>query len=148
MNLVAEEIYLGRFDTEIGTDRIENQIQKGEKNFSLPHLTAFRMSKEEIVYNWLQYAGQIATQYFVVQGKPDPKERLFQVPFPPQVWHNIRKFLQNFSALPLWVNTDLSLTVFGGRQNNIFWKTVFETCKTPQGMTVLAKPINLNDMIQ
>ena len=83
-----------------------------------------------------------------MQGKPDPKERLFQVPFPPQIWDNIRKFLQNFSALPLWVNTDLSLTVFGGKQNNIFWKTVFESCKTPQGMVVLAKPINLIDMIK
>ena len=148
MNLVAEEIYIDRFDTEIGTDKIENQIQKGEKTFPLLHLTAFRMSKEEIVYNWLQYAGQIATQYFVMQGKPDPRERLFQVPFPPQIWDNIRRFLRNLSALPLWVNTDLSLTVFGGKQNNIFWKTVFETCKTPQGMVVLAKPINLIDMIK
>ena len=148
MNLIAEEIYVGRFDTEIGTDKIENQIQKGEKKFPLPHLTAYRMSKEEIVYNWLQYAGQIATQYFVIQGKPDPKEQLFQVPFPLQIWENIRKFLQSLVALPLWVNTDLSLTVFGGKQNNSFWKTVFETGRTPQGMTVLVKPINLIDMIK
>lgn len=70
------------------------------------------------------------------------------IPFPPQIWDNIPKVLQNFSALPLWVNTDLSLTVFGGKQNNIFWKTVFESCKTPQGMVVLAKPINLIDMIK
>ena len=148
MNLVAEEIFIDRFDTEIGTDKIENQIQKGEKTFPLPHLTAYRMSKEEIVYNWLQYAGQIATQYFVMQGKPDPKERLFQVPFPPQIWENIRKFLQSLSALPLWVNTELSLTVFGGKQPNGFWKTVFETGHTPQGMVVLAKPLNLIDMIK
>ena len=47
MNLVAEEIYIGRFDTEIGTDKIENQIQKGAKKFPLPHLTAYRMRKEE-----------------------------------------------------------------------------------------------------
>ncbi len=147
MNLVAEEIYVGKFDADIGTDKIENQLQKGE-TFPHDHLRAFRMSKEEIVYNWLQFVGQIARQYFIMQGRPDPQERLFQYSFPEQVWENIRKFLQNLAALPLWVNTDLSATVFGGKQNNGFWKTVFETGRTPQGMQVLAGPLNLIEMIK
>jgi hypothetical protein len=50
-------------------------------------------------------------------------------------------------ALPLWVNRDFSETVFGGKQNNSFWKTVFETGNTPQGMPVLAQPLNLIQMI-
>lgn len=80
-------------------------------------------------------------------GKPDPKEQLFQYPFPEQIWDNITRFLRNLTALPIWINRDLSETVFGGKQNNGFWKTVFETGRTPQGMLVLAQPLNLIEMI-
>ena len=146
MNIIAAEIFIDKFDSEIGTDRIESRIQKGD-TFSLDHLRAFRMSKEEIVYNWLQYCGQVARQFFIMQGKPDPQDRLFQEPFPEQVWENLRKFLRSLAALPLWVNSDLSTTVFGGKQNNNFWEAVFKTGKTPQGMQVLSKPLNLIEMI-
>ena len=146
MNLIADEIYIDKFDTEIGTDKIENRLQKGD-DFSHDHLRSFRMSKEEIVYNWLLYVGQIARQYFIMQGRPDPQERLFQYPFPPQIWVNITRFIKNLMALPLWVNRDLSETVFGGKQNYGFWKTVFETGRTPQGQQVLAQPLNLIAMI-
>lgn len=147
MNLIAEVVYIDKFDPEVGTDKIENKLQKGEQ-FKLEHLRAFRMSKEEIIYTWLQYVRQVALQYFITMGKPDPKERLFQIPFPDQVWVNIRKFLENLAALPLWVNVDLSDTVFGGKQTNNFWKTVFETGRTPQGMSILAQPLNLIEMIK
>ncbi|MDV6348850.1 HNH endonuclease signature motif containing protein [Nitrosomonas sp. Is35] len=147
MNLIAELIYIDKFDPEVGTDKIESKLQKGE-TFAHDHLRAYRMSKEEIVYNWLQLVGQVARTYFITLGRPDPMGRLFQIPFPDQVWENIRKFLENLMAMPLWVNTDLSDTVFGGKQNNGFWKTVFETGRTPQGMTVLAQPLNLIEMIR
>jgi hypothetical protein len=132
MNLVADEIYAGKFDTEIGTDKIESRLQKGQ-DFPLDHLRAFRMSKEEIVYNWLGYVGQIARQYFIMQGKPDPQERLFQYPFPEQVWDNIGKFLRSLKGLPLWVNRDLSETVFGGKQNNSFWRRFLRQDAPPRG---------------
>lgn len=147
MNLIAETIYIDKFDEDIGTDKIESKMQKGEV-FTHDHLRAYRLSKEEIVYNWLSYVGQIARQHFIILGKPDPQSRLFQYPFPEQVWENISKFLKSLLAMPLWVNRDLSETVFGGKQNNGFWKTVFETGQTPQGMQVLTKPLNLMDMIR
>jgi hypothetical protein len=50
--------------------------------------------------------------------------------------------------LPLCVGTDLSDTVFGGKQNKSFWKTIFETGRTPQGLQVLAKPLNFIEMIK
>jgi len=147
MNLIAETIYINKFDDSVGIDKIENKIRKGDV-FSHDHLRAYRLSKEELVYNWLQYLGQIAQNYFIMQGVPDPKDRLFQIRFPEQVWDSMRKFMKSLSELPVWVNTDLSESVFGGKQNNNFWKTIFETGKTPQGMQVLAKPINLIHMIQ
>jgi hypothetical protein len=147
MNLFAQEIYTDKFDPGIGTDKIESRLQKG-KDYPHDHLRAFRMSKEEIVYNWLSYVGQIARYSIITLGKPDPQKRLFQYPFTEQVWDNITKFLRNLAALPLWVNRDLSETVFGGKQNPSFWKTVFETGRTPQGMQVLAQPLNLIEMIK
>jgi len=147
MNLIAEELYLGKFDESIGTDKLENRLRKGDQ-LPLDHIRAYRISKEEIVYNWLQYVRQIAQQFFIMQGKPDPHSRLFQIPFPEQIWDNQRRFLRSLIALPVWVNLELSDSVFGGKQNNSTWKTIFETGKTPQGMQVLAKPINLIEMIQ
>ena len=147
MNIVAEELYIDKFDDGIGTDKLENRLRKGDP-IPLPHLTSFRMSKEEVVYNWLSFLKQIASQYFIMQGIPDPGPKLFQVPFPEQVWENMRKFLRSLSALPVWVNIELSDSVFGGKQNNSHWKAIFETGKTPQGMQILSQPINLIEMLR
>jgi len=147
MNVIAEEIYIGKFDGDIGTDKIESRLQKGEL-FPHAHLCAFRMSKEEVIYNWLRFIKQIATNYFITTGKPIQEEKLFQYPFPDQLWINIRSFIRNLAALPLWVNKDLSATVFGGKQNNSFWQTVFETGRSPQGVQVMPQGINLVEMIK
>jgi hypothetical protein len=69
MNIIAEEIYTGKFDPAIGTHRIENRIQKGEK-IPEDHLRAYRLSREEILYNWLKYVQQIVKFYFIMLGKP------------------------------------------------------------------------------
>jgi len=147
MNIIAEEVYIGKFDSDIGTDKIENRLQKGD-NFPLGHLRAYRMSKEEVLYNWLRYIQQIAKFYFINTGKPIQEEKLFQYPFPDQLWENIRHFVRNLSELPLWANKELSETVFGGKQNNSFWQTVFETGKSPHGVQVMVQPINLVEMIK
>ena len=54
MNIIADEILIGKFDFDIGTNRIENQIQKGE-SLPMEHVRAYRMVKEEVLYNWLKY---------------------------------------------------------------------------------------------
>ena len=147
MNIIAEELFTGTFDPDIGTSRIENRIQKGD---TIPedHLIAFRMSKEEILYNWLRYIEQVIKHYFIMQGKPIEERKLFQYRFPEQLWERIRTFTRNLRNLPLWVNHELSLTVFGGKQNYEYWQTIFESGRTPQGLTVLAESLNLMKLIQ
>jgi hypothetical protein len=147
MNLIAEVLYIDKFDDGIGTDRLENRLRNGE---IIPHahLIAYRMSKEEVIYNWLGYLKQIASQYFIMQGIPDPAEKLFQIIFPDQVWGNIRNFLLSLSALPVWVNVELSGSIFGGKQNNNYWQNIFTTGKSPQGMQVLVEPVNIIRMMQ
>ncbi len=147
MNIVAEEIYIGRFDPDVGTYRIEYKIQRGE-DIPEDHLTAFRMSKEEILYNWLGYIGQIIKHFFILQGKPIQENKLFQYRFPEGLWVRIRIFMGNLKSLPLWVNKELSSTIFGGKQNYEYWQTIFETGRAPQGFQVLPQPLDLMEMIR
>lgn len=146
MNIIAEEIFIGKFDPDIGTNRIENKLQAGE-TVPLDHVRAFRMSKEELLWNWLKYVSQIIRNFFIMQGTPLNEAKLFQYKFPPPLWDLIRKFVRNLTNLPLWVNTSLSSTVFGGKQNYEYWQHIFEKGKTPQGQPVLPEPINLMKMI-
>ena len=146
MNLIAEELFIGKFDSDIGTYRIENRLQSGE-NLPLDHVRAFRMSKEEILYNWLRYVQQIIKNYFIMQGTPVQENKLFQYHFPVPLWERLRTFIRNLSNLPIWVNKDLSSTVFGGKQNYEYWQGIFEKGKTKQGNPILAEPINLMKMI-
>jgi hypothetical protein len=147
MNLIAETLYVGQFDPSIGTSRVENRVQKDE-DIPEPHLRAYRLAKEEILYNWLRYIGQIVKNYFIMNGKPIKEEKLFQYRFTDSLWESIETFIQNLGKIPLWANRELSKTVFGGKQNYDFWQTVFESGKTPQGQQVLVAPINLMHMIQ
>lgn len=147
MNIMAEEIYIKKYDGEIGTYRIENKVQKGEA-IPLEHLIAFRMSKEEILWNWLKYITQIVQSFFIMGGIPIDEKKLFQYSFPPNLWERLRVFIKNLHALPLWSNMALSATVFGGKQNYEYWQRIFETGKTPQGQEVLPAGINLMEMLK
>jgi hypothetical protein len=147
MNLIAETLLVKQFDMELGTARLENKVQKGE-DIPEPHLRAFRMCKEEVLYSWLSNARQIVQMHFLMSGQPFDQDRSFQYEFPTQLWERLRAYLVNLRALPLWVNRDLSATVFGGKQNNDFWRTVFLDGKTPQGQQVLAAPLNIMEMIK
>ena len=69
MNIIAEEIFIEKFDFEIGTAQLESKTQKNEV---LPeeHMRAYRMAKEEILYNWLKYLSQIIQTHFISLGHP------------------------------------------------------------------------------
>jgi hypothetical protein len=99
------------------------------------------------MYNWLKYIEQIVKNYFIMQGKPIQEEKLFQYRFPQPLWERIRIFVGNLKNLPIWINRDLSLTVFGGNENYSYWQSIFETGKTPQGSQVLTEPLDLMKMI-
>lgn len=147
MNLVAEVLLLDQFEMERGTARLENKVQKGD-DIPEPHLRAFRMCKEEVLYSWLSYVRQIVQVHFTMAGQPFDQSRSFQYKFPEQLWDRLRAYLINLRTLALWANRDLSATVFGGKQTSEFWRTIFLDGKTPQGQQVLAAPLNLMEMIK
>jgi len=147
MSLIADEIFIGKFDPSLGTYRLENRIQKHEK-IPEDHIRAHRMAREEVIYVWLGYVRQIIENYFILMGKPVDKKKLFQYKLPEGVWDRVGTFVHNLSQLPVWINYELSLSVFGGKQTYEYWQKIFETGNSPQGQKVLPEPLNLMKMIE
>ena len=148
MNIVAEAIYIDKFDPKRGTQYIESDVQKG-KEIAEPHLRAFRMSKQEILHSWVRLVRQVVYQYFVNMGKPIDENRLFQQEIPEPCWKNIENFINALGRLPLWVNKDLSLSAFGTKRTNEYWLSIFQTGNTPDGGIVLPSGgLNLTEMIK
>jgi hypothetical protein len=147
MSMIAEKLYIGKFDDEIGTRRLENKIQTGE-DVPEVHLRAFRMAKEEILYCWIGYIGQIIEHHFIQMGRPIDKERIFQYPFPEQLWTNIGNFIENLGRLAIWKNREASQTAFGAKQTYSFWQNIFESGTSPNGLKVMPVGLNIMEMIK
>jgi len=108
------------------------------------------MAREEILYNIMRYLRDCVKRFYLMQGHTIEDDELFQQKFPDTLWDIIRKVIRNFAFLPVWVNKDavVSSSVFGGKQPYDFWKTIFDTGSTSSGQPVLAKPLNLDDLLK
>lgn len=147
MNIIADVILVDKYDFDIGTNRLENKVQKGEQ-IDWNHVVAYRMMKEEIIYAWLGYILEIITMYFAANGIPTyNRTNFFQEEFPEQLWINISRFITNLWNLPFWRSKELSSTIFGGKQNYGFWQQIFKTGKSVQGEQILGEPIDIRTMI-
>lgn len=146
MNCFATVFYIGQWDPDKGGRQVETRLQRGE---AIPegHLRAWRIGREEILGNVMQWVRLVLEQYYAWTGKYVDKERLLQYPIPEDLWNRVETFLKSLAGLPCWIDKGLSTTVFGAKQNRDFWKQVFETGKTPSGVRVLTKPLDVNEMI-
>lgn len=147
MTLLAEILFVGKWDPEIGGRKLENRVQKGDP-IPEEHLRAWRIAREEILANVLGWVRLVIENYNAYTGRMIDKEKLLHSTLPEDLWKRIRNFLTRLAALPCWIDKNLSITVFGAKQNLDFWKKVFETGTTPTGVRVLAQPLNLQTMIQ
>lgn len=149
LNILAEEIYIGKFTPDVGVYRIEQRIiDHKDRDITDDHLIAYRMSKEEVMFNWQLYLQKVIESYFSNTGKMYDRDKLFQSEFPDQIWINIRNFIKNLKALPLWKDRGMAATVFSGKNTYNYWKTIFETGNTPDNAIVLVKPLNYVEMIK
>ena len=148
-NILAEELLIGRYDEQTGTRRLENTIAAGNgDNIPDSHLTAYRLFKEEIMYNWVKYLRRVIVNYFANTGVLNDEDNLLQQKLPDQVWENLRNFTVNLRDLPVWRDRSMSATIFGGKNNSNFWDVIFRTAAAPDGTPVLAAPLNLMEMIK
>lgn len=149
MNIIAQEIYEEKYDMEIGTNRVENKLRKGDY-IPAEHLIGCRMAREEIIYNWLKYIQAHIRRFFLMQGEMIEEELLFQTAFPQILWEQIRNMVVNLSNLPIWKNIEetISSNIFGGKRTYDYWNQTMKTGITPGNIPVLAKGLNLDDLIR
>jgi len=147
MTMFASIFFMGNWDPEIGGQKLESRLQKGDK-IPETHLRAWRIAREEILGNILVWVRLVIENYYAWMGRPIDKERLLQRRLPEDLWKRIEIFLRNLSYLPCWIDKNLSITVFGVKQNLDFWTTIFEKGTAPNGVRVITKPLELSDMIQ
>ena len=149
LNIIAKEIYVNKFSPEIGVARIEDKIIKhNDDDITDEHLIAYRISKEEIMYNWLVFVKYVIKNYFSNNGVMYDESSLFQQKFDEQLWMNIKNFICNLKNLPLWKDRAMANTIFSGKNTYDYWKTIFTTGKTVDNVPVLSKPINYVEMIR
>ncbi len=69
-------------------------------------------------------------------------------PFPDELWSILKNVLENIANLPCWIDYELAKTIFGGKPKRDFWKTVFEDGVSPTGIRVLARGLDLKELMQ
>ena len=147
MSLFAEVFFIGKWDPETGGRKLETRVQKGD-SIQEEHLRAWRVAREEVLGNVLRWLRLVIENYFAFAAQMYDKEKLLHRPLPDTLWDRMRNFLTNLGELPCWSDKNLSTTVFGPKQNLDFWAEVFQTGKTQLGLQILAKPLDLTQMIQ
>ena len=147
MSLVAEVFFVSHWDPEIGGRRLENRIRAGDK---IPdgHLRAWRLARVEVMANVVHRVRRVVDNYFAVTLKPVHEGRLLHDRLPDEAWDNIRNFLESLAGLPCWIDRNLSGSVFGPKRNLDYWERVFNTGQSPDGVQVLAQPLDLFQMIR
>ena len=147
MSMFADTFFVGKWDTELGGRKLEDRVLKGE---SIPHehLRAWRIAREEVLVNVLDWIRLTIENYYAYTGELLDKERILQKSHPDAVWVNIQNVLDGIADLPCWVDTKLAQTIFGGKPNRDFWKTIFRTGVSPTGIRVLTTGLDLKDLIR
>lgn len=149
MSIIADTIYIGKFNPETGMNRIEQRIlDRRDTGISDDHLIAYRIGKEEIVHEWVPYILKVIKMYFLNQAISYDENNLFQTRFPDQLWQNIERFIVNLAALPLWKDRSMSASHFSGKKNYEFWRRVLASGRTPDGVQILLDGLNYIEMIQ
>lgn len=147
LNIIADRIYIGGWDPEIGSGKLESKVQNGQ-DVREDHLRAHRMGKEEILQAWVGLALAVCQTVVISSGSIWDIERPFQRLLPETVWGSLDNFVVNFSRLPLWKNRALSSTVFGGKQNMQFWKDAFANGTANQIQILPGGGINLVELMK
>lgn len=146
MSLFAETFFIGKWNPDIGGRKLEDKVRQGEP---IPddHLRAWRVSREEVTVNIIRWVPTVIENHNAAMGKTVDRDRLLLSHLPDAAWDNISRFLGNLAKLSCWANHELSSSVFGPKQNNDYWHTVFETGISPSKVMILQEPLVLRNMI-
>ncbi len=147
LNILADRIYIGKYDFEVGSGKLESKVQKGEP-VAPEHLRAHRIGREEVLHALFGLVLDVCQMSVVSAGTYWDKDSPLQRRLPEAAWTTLDNFIRNFGELSVWKNQSLSSTVFGGKQNFQFWKDAFKT-GTANGVPILGgQPLNLLDLMK
>lgn len=147
-DILAEEIYIGKYDKNIGNHRIEALVRnKKDINITDEHLIACRLSQNGVFYNLMQYIKEIIKMYFSKIKDKFSEDNLFMYKFDEKLWEDITTFIKEFYKLQLWRNRELAQDVFFGTSPAETWKEIFETGKTKDGIQVLENIIDITKIL-
>jgi len=147
MSLFAEVFFVSHWDPDLGGRKLESNLQAGD-NIAEGHLRAWRITREEVLGNVTRWMRLVIANYFAYTGKVFREERPMHVRLPDELWTRMRNFLESLAALPCWIDRNLGQSVFGPKQNLDYWDTVFRTGRSPSGVQVLAKGLDLQEMVK
>jgi hypothetical protein len=150
LNILADTLYINKFDLNIRFGRIEKNIrEKKDTQYSDDYLIAYRLGKEEILYNLMQHLKMFITSYFKQSGTVINQENIFQTQFDDQLWVYIKNFVQNVSQLSLWkTRSNAACNLFSGINHYAYWGEIFETGKYEDNTPILNKPLNIDELIK
>ncbi len=146
MSLFADVFFVKQWDAELTGRRIEDRVLKGEP-IPLPHLRAWRVAREEVLANILDWVRLTIENYYAFNQEMVDKERLMQRGYSDALWSTVETVLRNIGDLPCWIDTKLAQTIFGGKPNRDFWKKIFRDGVSPTGIRVLARGLELKSLV-
>jgi hypothetical protein len=146
MSLFAEVFFVGNWEPDVGGRQLEHRLRGGDP---IPenHLRAWRIAREEVLDNVLEWTRFVIEHYYAFAGQKVQLDRVLQQRLPDELWRRIETFLRSLAALPCWIDKNLSSVVFGAKQNRDFWDGIFRTGKAPSGVQILTKPLDLKAMV-
>lgn len=147
LNIIADRIYVGSWNPEIGSGKLENKVQN-DQDVPEDHLRAHRMGREEILQAWIELTLSVCQTVVISSGQLWNTEKPFHRPLPETLWTSLDHFIVNFARLPLWKNRSLSSTVFGGKQNMQFWRDAFATGTANQIRILPGGGVNLIELMK
>lgn len=152
-NMIAENLFIGKYKAEVGVAQIENKLISGkDAEITDSHLVCTRLSREHIMWAWLTKLGEIIETNFYANGKAAAVKdgngkNLFKTEFPEQLWINIDNYLKNLIEIPLWKDRTKASSTFNGNPGNSYWQNIFNTGKDDNGAELIPGGIDVNKIV-
>ena len=151
-NIIADNICIGNYDENLEVTKIEDKIQKEQDSMITDnHLRCCRLLKEDIFSAMVFFIQEIIEEHFKqVEMNPlkgNDKKNFFTYVLDENLWLKIENFVKNFSDLQLWVwrKSNANSSLFGKKSKNSWLEALLSG--SMDGVTILAKPIRISDMI-
>lgn len=136
MSMFAEEVVVGKFDSNLGIFKIEEQLADNPDKIPLPHLRAYRMCRASAMTVWTGELKEAIAQLLSLNNRYETADwkrtRLLWAEISEEEWSKIRKMIKLIADHKVWIekmNIDIVQTLQSTRQAD--WKSILLDGKLP-----------------